>query len=166
MALNCQLVALDVKNAENLPQSKLIYDGRNFWRQCVNVIDTMWGRIYFSSCKHFGFCAMDFTLKKNGVETISTQKLLEHFKINKRETASNTEPSGRKTKIVFSCKNHYNNLSFIYSFNIFYTFWLTDEFILPSKHPRQQQSPPPPHTPILTISFNPKWLIAHTMFEL
>ncbi len=30
------------------------YDGRKFRRQCVNVIDTTWGRIYFSTCENFG----------------------------------------------------------------------------------------------------------------
>ncbi len=31
------------------------FDGRKFWRQCANVIDTTWGRIYFLTCENFGF---------------------------------------------------------------------------------------------------------------
>ncbi len=34
--------------------SKFFYDWRKFRRQCVNVIDTTWGRIYFSTCENFG----------------------------------------------------------------------------------------------------------------
>ncbi len=32
---------------------RFFYDGRKFRRQCVNVIDTMWGRIYFPTCENF-----------------------------------------------------------------------------------------------------------------
>ncbi len=35
------------KNSENQTWSYFFYDGRKFWRQCVNVIDTMWDRIFF-----------------------------------------------------------------------------------------------------------------------
>ncbi len=38
------------ENTENWTQSKYFYD-RKFRRQCVNVIDTMWGRIYFLMCE-------------------------------------------------------------------------------------------------------------------
>ncbi len=34
--------------------SEFSYDGRKFRRQCVNVIDITWGRIYFLTCKNFG----------------------------------------------------------------------------------------------------------------
>ncbi len=30
------------------------FDGQKFWRQCVNVIDTAWGWIYFSMCENVG----------------------------------------------------------------------------------------------------------------
>ncbi len=34
-------------------RSKYFYDGWKFLRQCVNVIDITWGRVYFSTCEHF-----------------------------------------------------------------------------------------------------------------
>ncbi len=42
---------LQMRKTENWTQSKYFYDGRKFRRQCVNVIDTMWGRIYFLMCE-------------------------------------------------------------------------------------------------------------------
>ncbi len=42
------------ENAENRTWSEFFYDGQKFRRQCVNVIDTTWGRIYFSTCENFG----------------------------------------------------------------------------------------------------------------
>ncbi len=55
------------KTEKNLTRSELFYDGWKFQRQCVNVIDITWGRIYFSTCENFGWkfrtqCAMAFTL--------------------------------------------------------------------------------------------------------
>ncbi len=46
---------------------RIFFDGRNFRRQCANVIDTTWGRIYFLTCGNFGWkfrtqCAETFTL--------------------------------------------------------------------------------------------------------
>ncbi len=46
------------------------YDSQRFLRQCVNVIDITWSRIYFSTCKHFGRkfwtqCAMTFRVNNN-----------------------------------------------------------------------------------------------------
>ncbi len=38
--------AMDAKTQKIEPDPKNFYDGRKFWRQCVNVIDTTWGRIY------------------------------------------------------------------------------------------------------------------------
>ncbi len=32
-----------------------IFDGQKFRRQCANVIDTTWGRIYFLTCENFGW---------------------------------------------------------------------------------------------------------------
>ncbi len=49
-----KMLATDAKNAENRTRSEFFYDGRKFQRQCVNVTDTTWGRIYFSTCKNFG----------------------------------------------------------------------------------------------------------------
>ncbi len=40
------------ENAENRSWSEFLYDGRIFRRQCVNVIDTAWGRIYFFYVKN------------------------------------------------------------------------------------------------------------------
>ncbi len=50
------------------PDPNFFYDGRKFQRQCVNVIDITWGRIYFSTCENFGRkirtqCAMALSLK-------------------------------------------------------------------------------------------------------
>ncbi len=47
------MLATDAKNWKNPNRSEFILDGRKFRRQCVNVIDIMWGRIYFSMCEHF-----------------------------------------------------------------------------------------------------------------
>ncbi len=33
---------------------RFFYDRQTFRRQCVNVIVTMWGRIYFLTCEYFG----------------------------------------------------------------------------------------------------------------
>ncbi len=33
---------------------RIFFYGRKFRRQCVNVIDTTWCRIYFSTCENFG----------------------------------------------------------------------------------------------------------------
>ncbi len=46
------------------------YDSQRFLRQCVNVIDITWSRIYFSTSKHFGRkfwtqCAMSFRVNNN-----------------------------------------------------------------------------------------------------
>ncbi len=49
-----RMLATDAKNAKNRTRSKFFYDGRKFRRQCVNVIDITWGRIYFSTCENFG----------------------------------------------------------------------------------------------------------------
>ncbi len=40
------------RRKSNLIQKKI--DGRKFRRQCANVIDTTWGRIYFLMCENFG----------------------------------------------------------------------------------------------------------------
>ncbi len=32
---------------------QIFFDGRKFRRQCANVIDTTWGRIYFLTCENF-----------------------------------------------------------------------------------------------------------------
>ncbi len=52
------------KNAKN-PDPNFLWPSKLFlfFRHCVNVIDIMWGHIYFSKCKHFGqkfqtLCAM------------------------------------------------------------------------------------------------------------
>ncbi len=58
-----KMLATDAKNGKNLTRSGFFYDGQKFWRQCVNVIDITWGRIYFSTYENFGWkfrtqCAM------------------------------------------------------------------------------------------------------------
>ncbi len=42
-----KMLATVVKNAKKQNWSEFFYDGRKFRRQCVNVIDITWGRIYF-----------------------------------------------------------------------------------------------------------------------
>ncbi len=64
-----KMLATDAENAKNQTRSEFFYDGRKFRRQCVNVIDITWGRIYFSTCENFGRkiqtqCAMAFNLSK------------------------------------------------------------------------------------------------------
>ncbi len=45
--------APDAKTQKIEPDPNFFY-GRKFRRQCVNVIDTTWCRIYFSTCENFG----------------------------------------------------------------------------------------------------------------
>ncbi len=66
-----KMLATDAKNAKNRTRSEFFYDGRKFRRQCANVIDITWGRIYFSTCENFGRkirtqCAMAL-MHKNGI---------------------------------------------------------------------------------------------------
>ncbi len=61
----CLLRLLKTQKIE--PGQIFFYDGQKFRMQCVNVIDITWGRIYFSTCEHFGRvfqnpCAMTFSL--------------------------------------------------------------------------------------------------------
>ncbi len=49
-----KMLATDAKSTKNRTRSEFFYDGRKFRRQCVNVIDITWGRIYFSTCENFG----------------------------------------------------------------------------------------------------------------
>ncbi len=51
--LSYQNACYGCENAENRTWSEFFYDGRKFQRQCVNVIDTTWGHIYFSTCENF-----------------------------------------------------------------------------------------------------------------
>ncbi len=48
------MLATDAKNAENQTRYNFFCDGWKFRRQCVNVIDTTWARIYFSTSDNFG----------------------------------------------------------------------------------------------------------------
>ncbi len=49
-----KMLAMMRKNWNKLNLIRIFYDGWKFRRQCVNVIDITWGRIYFSMCKNFG----------------------------------------------------------------------------------------------------------------
>ncbi len=56
------------KTQKNRTRYNFFYDGRKFQRQCANVIDITWGRIYFSTCENFRRkiwtqCAMALTLQ-------------------------------------------------------------------------------------------------------
>ncbi len=57
VALNCQKQPLKMlatnakKRRKSNPIRIFFYDGWKFRRQCVNVIDTAWGRIYFQRAK-------------------------------------------------------------------------------------------------------------------
>ncbi len=52
--LSYQNACYGCENTGNQTWSDFFYDGRKFQRQWVNVIDTTWGRIYFSTCENFG----------------------------------------------------------------------------------------------------------------
>ncbi len=55
----CMLRMLKRRNSNLI---RIFYDGRKFRRQCVNVIDTTWGHIYFFNVRKFRTqCAMTFT---------------------------------------------------------------------------------------------------------
>ncbi len=47
IVLSYQNACNGCENAENRSWSEFLSDGRMFLRQCVNVIDTAWGRIHF-----------------------------------------------------------------------------------------------------------------------
>ncbi len=47
------------KTQKNRTRPEFFYDGRKFRRQCANVIDITWGRIYFSTCENFGLRNLD-----------------------------------------------------------------------------------------------------------
>ncbi len=55
LALNCKNTSQNASyGCEKCGKSNLIqfvYDGQNFRRQCVNVIDTMWGLLLFLTCE-------------------------------------------------------------------------------------------------------------------
>ncbi len=54
LILSYQNACYGCENAENRTWSEFFYDGQKFRRQCANVIDTTWGRIYFLTCENFG----------------------------------------------------------------------------------------------------------------
>ncbi len=47
------MLATDAKT-QKIEPDLIFYDGRKFRRQCVKVIDTLGGRIYFLTCENFG----------------------------------------------------------------------------------------------------------------
>ncbi len=64
------MLATDVKTQKIEPDPNIFYDGRKFWRQCVNLIDTRWGHVYFlrakSSDKNFGLAKQSRKTIQNG----------------------------------------------------------------------------------------------------
>ncbi len=58
VALNCQNTSQNAcyrcEKCRKSNPSEFFYDGQKFRQQCVNVIDTTWGHIYFSTCESFG----------------------------------------------------------------------------------------------------------------
>jgi len=79
-----KMCATDAKNAENRTWSEFFYDGRKFRRQCVNVIDTMWGRIYFLTCENFGRefrtqCAKTLKLFTISVKLLNLNRQTDRF---------------------------------------------------------------------------------------
>ncbi len=52
--LSYQNACYGCENAENRTCSEFFYYERKFRRQCVNMIDTTWGRNYFLTCEYFG----------------------------------------------------------------------------------------------------------------
>ncbi len=74
-----KMLATDAKKQKKSNPIRFIFDGRKFWGQCVNVIDIMWGHIYFSTCEKFGRkfcpkCAMTFTPKITMTGKVVTTK--------------------------------------------------------------------------------------------
>ncbi len=61
---------LQMQNRRKSNLIRMFCDGRKFRRQCVNVIFTTWGRIYFSTCENFGHLSPNnyfiFTWTLNG----------------------------------------------------------------------------------------------------
>ncbi len=53
LILSYQNACNGCENAENRTWSEFFFDRRKFRRQCANVIDTTWGRIYFLTCENF-----------------------------------------------------------------------------------------------------------------
>ncbi len=45
------MLATDAKTQKIEPDAIFFYDGQKFWRQYVNVIDTMWGCLFFKRAK-------------------------------------------------------------------------------------------------------------------
>ncbi len=65
------------KTQKNRTRYNFFFDGQKFRRQCANVIDITWGRIYFSTCENFGRkirtqCAMAFSPKMKTLVIYST----------------------------------------------------------------------------------------------
>ncbi len=65
-----KMLVTDVKTQKIDPN--FFYDGRKFRRQCVNVIDTTWDRVYFITCAIFRRkfqtqCAMTLVLSSSSV---------------------------------------------------------------------------------------------------
>ncbi len=50
------------QNTENRTWSELFYDGRKFWRQCVNVIDNVRSYLFFNEQKLWTLCAKTLRL--------------------------------------------------------------------------------------------------------
>ncbi len=75
------------ENAENRTWSKMFYDGRKFRRQCVNVIDTTWGHIYFLTCENFWLgvqwlSKMDNTMLKKALHKGQCCKCILHSELH------------------------------------------------------------------------------------
>ncbi len=99
-----KMLAADAKKAENRTQSEFFYfyDGRKFWRQCADAIDTMWGCVYFLACnifwqefrpqKPFGFFTSAYKMSRLGVQRLNFafQVNASWFKIFVLENKANT----------------------------------------------------------------------------
>ncbi len=59
-----KMLAMEAKNAENQTRSQLFYDGRKFWRQCVNVHwHSVRSYLFFNLRKFRTLCARTLSLQ-------------------------------------------------------------------------------------------------------
>ncbi len=97
--LSYQNACYGCENAENQTWSDLFYDRWKFQRQCVNVTDTTWGRIYFSTCEYFGLSPNLFwsrttlciTCMEQTLQSKSKNSAVVHRSPHDRQTKSNLD---------------------------------------------------------------------------
>ncbi len=94
---------------------RIFFDDWKFRRQCANVIDTTWGRIYFLTCEHFGRkfrtqCAETLTLLSSrnvdwyawNTQIIVTSQVLA-VTVGNQPTVTNPFPAVEPAVVRFVC---------------------------------------------------------------